>query len=134
MVVLHPVTIVAGTPIPIALASDVPSGSEPGTPLKFRALQDIRITGSIVIPQGAEVKGELLAAGKRVVVFGGKTQFKLTSVTAIDGKKLTIKASPGAKNEQSIEPKGFKSKELIAPSGAQYMAYIDGDQSVSVKR
>jgi serine/threonine-protein kinase len=132
-VVLHPVTVVGGTPLPIVLVSDVTLGSGPGTPLKFRVQQDLRVTGSVVIPQGAEVQGELLGAGKKVVVFGGKTQFKLSSVTAIDGRKLSIKASAG-KNEQSIEPKGFKSKDLIAPAGAPFLAYIEGDQTVSVKR
>jgi serine/threonine-protein kinase len=135
-VVVHSVPVIGGVPFSIALVSDVPAGAEPGTPLKFRAAQDYRVNGSVVIAQGAEVTGELMGQGKKVVVFGGKTQFKLTSVTAVDGKKLHIKASPGRsdKNEQSIEPKGYKNKEVLAPAGSQYLAYFDGDQSVSVKK
>jgi serine/threonine protein kinase len=135
-VVLHNVTVVGGTPFPIALLAAIPAGSEPGTPLKFRATQEYRVEGKVIIPQGAEVTGELLGAGKKVAFIGGKTQFKLTSVAAVDGKKLRIKASSGRgdKNQESIEPKGFKNKELLAPAGAQYMAYFDGDQTIAVKK
>jgi serine/threonine-protein kinase len=135
-VVLRSVPVIGGTPFAIVLLADVPAGAEPGTPLKFRAAQDYRVEGGVVIPQGAEVTGELLGAGKKVVVFGGKTQFKLSTVTAVDGKKLHIKASPGRsdKNEHAIEPPGRKSKEVLAPAGTQYMAYFDGDQTVSVKK
>jgi hypothetical protein len=134
-VVLHPVNLVGGTPFPIVLLADVAAGAEPGTPLKFRAAQDYRVNGSLVIPQGAEVSGELLGAGKKVVFIGGKTQFKLNTVAAVGGKHLRIKASPGRgdKNEQSIEPKGHKNKEVLAPAGTQYLAYFDGDQTISVK-
>jgi hypothetical protein len=128
--------LVGGTPLPIVLMADVPAGAEPGTPLKFHVAQEYRVNGSVVIAQGAEVTGELLGAGKKVVVFGGKTQFKLTSVLAVDGKRLRIKSSPGRndKNEQSIEPKGHKNKDVLAPAGSQYMAYFDGDQTVAVKK
>jgi serine/threonine-protein kinase len=135
-VVLHAMNVVGGTPLSIVLMADVPAGAEPGTPLKFHVAQEYRVNGSIVIAQGAEVTGELLGAGKKVVVFGGKTQFKLTSVLAVDGKRLRIKSSPGRndKNEQSIEPKGHKNKEVLAPAGSQYLAYFDGDQTVAVKK
>jgi hypothetical protein len=135
-VVLHNVNIVGGTQFPIALVGDIPAGSESGTPLKFRTTQEYRVDGKVIIPQGAEVTGELLGAGKKVAFIGGKTQFKLTSVAAVDGKRLRIKASPGRgdKNQESIEPKGFKNKELLAPSGTQYMAFFDGDQTIAVKK
>ena len=135
-VVMHSVNVIGGTPFPIALLADIPAGSEPGTALKFRATQEYRVDGKVIIPQGAEVTGELLGAGKKVAFIGGKTQFKLASVAAVEGKKLRIKASPGRgeKNQESIEPKGFKNKELLAPKGAQYMAYFDGDQTISVRK
>jgi len=133
---MHSVNVIGGTPFPIALLADIPAGSEPGTALKFRATQEYRVDGKVIIPQGAEVAGELLGAGKKVAFIGGKTQFKLASVAAVEGKKLRIKASPGRgeKNQESIEPKGFKNKELLAPKGAQYMAYFDGDQTISVRK
>jgi serine/threonine-protein kinase len=136
-VVLHEIPIVGGTPFSIVLLADVPAGVEPGTALKFQVLQDVKANGSVVIRQGAPVTGEIVGAGRKVVVFGGKTQFKLNSVTSVDGKGLHIKASPGRsgdKNQQSIEPPGRKNKEILAPAGQQYQAYFDGDQSVAVKK
>jgi serine/threonine-protein kinase len=135
-VVLRSVPIIGGTPLAIALVSDVPAGEEPGTALKFRAAQNYFVEGSLVIAQGAEVTGELLGAAKKVVVFGGKTQFKLSTVTAVDGKHLRVKASPGRgdKNERVIDPPGRKSKDILAPAGTRYTAYFDGDQTVSVKK
>jgi serine/threonine-protein kinase len=133
----HPVNVLGGLPLGIILLADVPAGAEPGTPLRFQAAQDFRIAGNVVIAQGAPVTGELLGAGKKFLAIGGKVQFKLTSVTAVDGKKLKIKASPGRngdKNEHSIEPGGNKNKDVLAPAGSQYMAYFDGDQTVMVKK
>jgi hypothetical protein len=129
--------VLGGLPFAITLVGDIPAGAEPGTPLKFRVTQDFRANGSVVIAQGAIVTGELAGAGKKILGMGGKVQFKLNSVTAVDGQKLKVKASPGRtgdKNEHSIEAPGNRNKEILAPSGAQYMAFLDGDQTVAVKK
>ena len=63
--------------------------------------------------------------------------FKLTTVEAIDGTKLKVRASPGRngqRNEQPVEVPGYKYKEALAPAGTKYMGYIDGDQTVVVKK
>jgi serine/threonine-protein kinase len=133
---LRSIGVLGGLPFPITLTADVPANAEPGTAIRFQVAQDFKVSGSVVIAQGAAVTGEVAGAGRRILHIGGKMQFKLTAVTAVDGKALKIKASPGRgdKNEHAIEPPGFKNKDLLAPAGAQYMAYIDGDQSVAVKK
>jgi hypothetical protein len=133
----HPVNVLGGLPIAITLLADVPAGAESGTPLRFQATQDFRINGVVVVAQGAPVTGELLGAGKKFLRIGGKVQFKLNTVTAVDGQKLRIRATPGRnteKNEHSIEAPGLKNKELLAPAGTQYVGYVDADQTVAVKR
>jgi hypothetical protein len=131
------VSVLGGLPLVITLMADVPAGAEPGTPLRFQTTQDFRVGNTVVIAQGASVTGELLGAGKKFLSLGGKVQFKLNFVTAVDGKKLRIRATPGRnteKNEHSIEPPGHKNKEVLAPAGSQYMGYFDGDQTVAVKK
>jgi serine/threonine-protein kinase len=137
VVALRPVTVLGGLPIQIALLSEVPAGAEPGTPLRFQVTRDYLVDGQIVIAQGAPATGELLGVGKKFLSLGGKVQFKLDTVTAVDGHKLHVKASPGRrtdKNEQRIEPPGHRSKDVLAPAGSQYLAYFDGDQTVNVKK
>ena len=68
---------------------------------------------------------------------GGKVQFKLDTVTAVDGRKLRIKASPGRssdKNEHNITPPGHRSRDVLAPAGSEYLGYFDGDQTVNVRK
>jgi serine/threonine protein kinase len=131
------VNVLGGIPLGVTLLADVPAGVEPGTPLRFQATQDFRVNGAVVIAQGAPVTGEVLGAAKRVLGIGGKVQFKFGSVTAVDGRKLRIKATPGReseKNQHAIEPPGRKSKDVLAPAGTQYLAYFDGDQTVAVNK
>jgi serine/threonine-protein kinase len=137
VVALHPITILGGLPLGITLLQEVPAGAEPGTALRFQVTRDYFVNGQVVIAQGAPVTGELLGAGKKFLSLGGKVQFKLNTVTAVDGHKLQIKASPGRhsdKNEQRIEPPGHRNKDVLAPAGSQYLAFFDGDQTVNVRR
>ena len=131
------VNVPAGLPFPVTLLADVPASVEPGATLRFQATEDFRVSGSVVIAQGAAVTGEVVGAGKKVLGIGGKMQFKFNTVTAVDGKALKIKASPGRdsdKNQRAIEAPGRKTKDVLAPAGTQYQAYFDGVQTVAVKK
>ena len=63
----------------------------------------------------------------------------LLTVDAVDGKKLNVRSEPSrgkdgpAKRPIDGGAKG-KTKEIAAAAGSQYVAYIDGDQSVSVRK
>jgi len=71
---------------------------------------------------------------------GGRTAFRLLTAEAIDGQKLNVRATPLHRPDRPqirrLEPviRGNKSKDLAAPRGAEYIAYIDGDQTVSVRK
>jgi serine/threonine-protein kinase len=137
VVALRPVTVIGGVPLSITLLADVPAGAEPGTPLRFQVTQDYRVNGTVVIAQGAPATGELLGVGKKFLNLGGKVQFKLDTVTAVDGRKLRIKASSGRssdKNEHNITPPGHRSRDVLAPAGSEYLGYFDGDQTVNVRK
>ena len=80
------------------------------------------------------------AAGKKKIFgMGGKMTFSLTQADAVDGKKLKVRAEPSRGKEgppkRPIDggAKG-KTKEIAAAAGSQYVAYIDSDQSVSVRK
>jgi hypothetical protein len=117
---------------------DVPNDPAAGMPLHFQATKDYHVSGSIVIAKGATVTGEIVAPGKKGLLGrAAKPMYRLTTVDAVDGTKLKIKASPGRtddKNERSIEPPGHRGKENLAPAGSNYLGYFDGDQTVTVKK
>ena len=126
------VWVIGGLPFPITLVEDVPLDAEPGRVLRFQASRDFKLSGSLVIAKGAAVTGEV--ADTR----GSKPTFRLTQADAADGTKLKVTARPGrhsrGRDDQAIEPHGHRRKDILAPAGAEYLAYIDGDQSVSVKK
>jgi serine/threonine protein kinase len=132
------VWVIGGLPFAITLMEDVPLDAEPGRVLHFQASKDFTISGSLVIAKGAAVAGELVDAGKKGIlgtgIGGGKPTFRLTGVNAADGTGLKITARPGrhaeGKGEHAIEPPGRHRKDLLAPAGTTYLAYIDGDQYV----
>ena len=133
------VWVIGGLPFSITLMEDVRPNPEPGRALHFQATKDFRIGGTVVIAKGAAVTGEVVDPGKRNILGrGGKPVFRLIQADAADGTKLKVSAKPGRRSdgpgEHSLEPPGHKDKELVAPAGTEYLAYIDGDQLVTPKK
>jgi serine/threonine protein kinase len=132
------VWVIGGLPFAITLLEDVPLDPDPGRVLHFEVSRDFTISGTLVIAKGAAVSGEVVDAGKKGIlgtgIRGGKPTFRLTQVSAADGTLLKITAKPGrhseGKEDHAIEPPGHRRKDVLAPAGAQYLAYIDGDQYV----
>jgi serine/threonine protein kinase len=132
------VWVIGGLPFAITLMEDVPLNPEPGRVLHFQASKDFKISGSLVIAKGAAVAGEVVDAAKKGIlgtgIGGGKPTFRLTEADAADGTRLKVTARPGrhteGKGDHAIEPPGHRSKDLLAPAGTEYLAFIDGDQYV----
>ncbi len=128
-------------PFSIRLAEDVPADAEEGRPVRFTAIDGLKVGDAVVIAKGATVIGSIAdAAGKKNIFGGGgKMTFQLAQADAVDGKKLHVRAeSARGKNGPVKRPiesgaKG-KTKEVAAAAGSQYVAYTDGDQSVSVRK
>jgi hypothetical protein len=91
----------------------------------------------VVIAKGTPLSGEVVDTGdsKKLLIVKGKPTFKLTTVDAIGGSKLAIRATPAHtdKIDRVIESPGSKSKDVLAPAGSGYLAYIDNDQTVTIK-
>ena len=137
-----PVKLDDGLPFRIALVDDVPVDIEVGHVLRFQVLDGVKSEDVVVIAKGAIVSGSLAAlAGKRNF-FGerSKVRFQLTSVQSVDDSKINLRATPASKDD-GAETRPFatlkgspKDKNLIAASGAEYVAYVSGDQTVNVHK
>ena len=136
-----PVNVADAIPFSVKLAEDVPADAEEGRVLHFTVVDGLKIGDAVVIAKGASVTGAIVdAAGKKKVFgMGAKMTFRLVQVEAVDGKKLNIRAEPSrgrdapAKRPVESGAKG-KTKEIAAAAGSQYVAYIEGDQPVSIHK
>ncbi|MBZ5672827.1 MAG: serine/threonine protein kinase [Acidobacteriia bacterium] len=135
------VTLTDGMPFSITLAEDIPQNSEEGTQVHFTVARDVRVGDLVVIAKGAAVTGVIGQAARKGAfgIGGGKMTMRLQMADAIDGRKVRVRAqsarSSDGKNERPVETNVKpKNKELVAAAGTEYIAYVDGDVTVSVKK
>jgi serine/threonine-protein kinase len=136
------VTVTDGTPILIRLSDDIPADAQPGLALRFTVGSDVHASDSVVIAKGAAVTGEIVEAGKKKGPFGlggNKMTLKLDTIEAADGHKLNVRAISSRKSDgPSTRPvetgKEKKTKDIAAMAGTEYIAYIEGEQTVSVHK
>jgi serine/threonine protein kinase len=130
-------------PFRIILTDDVPANAPEGTSVSFRVPDGLTVEGTTVIAKGAAVSGEVMGevAKKKFLGIGGgsKLNFRLLFASGVDNAKIRVRATAALKgNESPSRPfdtgKGSKSKELAAARGAEYIAYIDGDQTISIHK
>ncbi len=128
-----------GTPFSITLVDDIPADAEEGTTLRFIATQDLKAGGAVVIAKGATITGAIFEGKKKKVLgIGGKMTLRMLQATTVDGHKVNVRATAGTRGDgparRSVEVPGSKPKDLAAAKGAEYVAYIDGEVTVSVKQ
>ncbi len=92
-----------------------------------------------MIPRGAAITAEIVEAAKKKFIGSGKMTFKVTKIASADGKTLNVRATPGKSTDgpprRAVEvPNQKHVKELAAAAGAEYIVYIDGAQTLSVKK
>jgi hypothetical protein len=130
-------------PFVIILGQDVAADAPEGTTLTFTASEGLKVGDKTVIAKGATVTGSVTgeSSKKKFLGIGGghKLMFRLTQASAADGKKVAVRALAGRSEEgvtvRSFDTgKGSKSKGYAAVQGAVYIAYIDGDQTVAVRK
>ena len=136
----HTAHIMDGTPFSISLLEAVPVDVQPGQPLRFQVNKDVLSGDALVIVKGTEVMGQVVdAAKKKLLVRTVKPTFRLLEVTAVDGSKLKVRATPvrrgDYKTDRPLEPLiPWRAKDVLAPAGSEFFAYFDGDQTVTVRR
>jgi serine/threonine protein kinase len=132
-------SLVDGSPFSILLAGDIPVGIEAGTPVRFTVAKDYKVGDSVVIAKGASVTGAIVdPGGKKFLGMGNKMTLRVDQTESTSGQKIALRAAPARRAEGTTRPveTGVKSrsKEAVASDGTEYIAYIDGDQKVSVKK
>ena len=137
---LVPVKLNDGLPFRIALAEDVPSDADVGRELHFRVLDNVQSGDTTVIAKGSLVIGALADLGGKRNFFGerSKVRFRLIAAASVDDTKISVRATRAARSDGESRPfatpNGTKNKELIAANGTEYIAYISGEQSLSVHK
>jgi hypothetical protein len=133
------VRVIGGVPFAVALVEDIPADAEPGRPLRFRVIRDVRSEDAVVLAEGAVLTGELTSAEKKRRLGRSRATYRLLEVAAVDGSKLKVRATPGRpsdrREERPVEVPGHApSKEVLVPAGTEFVAYFDGDQTVTMRR
>jgi serine/threonine-protein kinase len=137
--VTQSITVPDGLPFSIRLTEDIPSDAEPGRPLRFTAVRDFRIGEATVVAANAVVTGEIVDGAKRKLLGGAKVTFRLKDAAAVDGGKLSVRAMPSRRGSDARRPVegtsvGKHPKEIAAPAGTEYVAYSEGDQTVTIRK
>ena len=136
-----PVTVADALPFYITLDDDVTPEAQGGQQVVFTVRDGLKVGDTVVIGKGAKVTGSIMGeVGKKFLGMGSKKMmFRLLQAKAVDGGQLNVRAMAGKGSKGPPERpfdtgKGSKSKELIAPRGTEYIAYTDGEQTVSVRK
>jgi hypothetical protein len=123
------------------LSEDIPQNAEEGRPLHFTVAKDVRVGDLVVIAKGAAVTGAITQAARKgkLGIGGGKMTMRLVVVDAVDGHKYRVRTqsvrSADGKSERPVETNVKpQNKDLAAAAGSEYLAYVDGDAIISVKK
>jgi hypothetical protein len=138
-----PVSVSDALPFVIILEQDVPADAPDGMGLSFTVSEGLKIGDKIVIAKGATVTGSVTGESSKKgflgIKGGHKLTFRLVQADAVDGKKVAVRAMAGRGDDgvtiRSFETsKGSRPKGYAAVQGTVYIAYIDGDQTVAIRK
>jgi len=135
------VTVPDAMPFRITLAADIRADADMGQPVRFTASEDFKVNNVTVIARGAPVQGEISETPKKKLfgIGGSKLSFRLTRADTVGGHPINVRAlaarkADGATQRPADTGQKTGSKDLAAAEGAQYIGYIDGEQSVTVPK
>jgi hypothetical protein len=123
------------------LTDAIPNDANSGLPLRFTVSDDFQVHGIVVLPKGALVYGEITETPKKRKFLGfgsGKLSFSLSKAQLADGSWVKVRSlasarAEGGVNQRPVEaPSARGAKDIAAPSGTAYIAYIDGEQQATV--
>jgi serine/threonine-protein kinase len=134
-----PVVLGDGINVRMTLAENILNDSAEGDTVRFRVTHDVRVGGAVVIPRGAEAVG-LIVDGphRRILGIGGKATFRLQSVDAVGGQKVALRATEEPKGDGSskhaLNSGGKKPRGVAVAAGGEYVGYVNGPNTVTVKK
>jgi hypothetical protein len=134
------VMLADGTPFQITLSDAIPNDANLGLPLRFAVSDDFRVQGVVVLPKDALVYGEITETPKKRKFLGignGKLSFSISKAQLADGSWIKVRSlasarADGGVNQRPVEANAKGAKDIAAPAGTTYIAYIDGEQPATV--
>jgi hypothetical protein len=78
-------------------------------------------------------------AAHKKLIGGSRIMFRLKDAVTTGGGKLALRGTPvrhGEDSRQSMEPAGAAkhAKNLAAAAGTEYATYVEGEQTVAVRK
>ncbi len=134
------VVVPDATPFAILLSADIMKGMDAGAPLRFTVEQDFKQGDTVVIAKGTLVTGSIVdTGGNRILGMGSKMTLRIDQTESTSGQKIALRAlgarkPDGVTTRQAEANTKSKTKDMVAPAGSEYYAYIDGEQKVTVKK
>lgn len=134
-----PVVLGDALPIRLTLATDIPSDATEGDAVRFRVADNVLVGDTVVIRRGAAAIGAIVDAPKRRIFgFGRRMTFRLERVNAVDGQKVTIRATQTRRRDGSskrpVNAFAKSAGDVAAAAGTEYIGYTDGTNTVMVKK
>ncbi len=140
------VTIQDGTEIRLRLREEVSSATaEVDDKMYFDAAEDLVINGVTVIAAGAHAWGTVTEVSKKGMAGkGGKINFMIEYVEAVDGQRVRLKKSKEREGEDKmgksiglaavVSPLFLlkKGKDVKLKAGTEYTIYVDGDRRLDL--
>ncbi len=119
-------------PFRITLAAAISADAEQGRALRFVASEDFKAQGVVIIRKGASIFGEVSEGAKKGKFFGmgaSKLSFVLTRAEGAGGQDVKVRAVAARRADGPVQR-----QVMASTQGAEYIAYIDGPQTVTVPK
>jgi hypothetical protein len=127
-----------GTPFSITLTQDIPANAEESAGIRLTATRDFKVGDTTVIAKGATVTGMVVEGARKKVFLGTKMTMRLLEADTASGQKIKVRGLPGKRADgqyaRPVDTGKPKPKDLAAQAGTEYIAYIDGEQTVTVTK
>jgi hypothetical protein len=134
------ITLKDALPVQLSLSSAVSEDADKGDKLSFTAMQNVVVDGATVIAKGATAKGTIVEGSRRKIL-GRKSDITMLfdTIEAVDGKQVRLREAGLRRSGAERKPRALgklvgKDGVSAVPAGTQYVAYIDGDVTVSVPK
>lgn len=134
-------TMTDAQPFTIVLSAELRNDAMIGQALQFTTKDDVKDKDGkiIVLPKGTIVRGEVTETPKKKMfgIGGGKMSFKLTRAEASNGirvnlRTLSARRGDGVTQRPAETNRSGTNKDIAAAQGTEYVAYVDGEQHVTV--
>lgn len=141
------VVVPDGTEFTVVTTEEISSKTATeGDPITFKADEDVKINGHIVIAKDTVVKGTVTTA-KKSGFFGrgGNLAIRIESVMTVDNQKIKLRSAKGKSGDDKtgttvalvvlFGPLGFlkKGKQAIIKPGTQIKVFTDEEKKVQAK-